>query len=71
MVDHVDTFIGNGFALDSSSTPGGVSIMWVGNSHGLYGSDWYRQHFVWGRHILPALTFSRRSIGPTSLALHR
>ena len=53
VVDHVDTFIGNGFALDSSSTPGGVSIMWVGNSHGLYGSDWYRQHFVWGRHILP------------------
>jgi len=53
VVDHVDTFIGNGFALDSSSTPGGVSIMWVGNSHSLYGSDWYRNHFVWGRHILP------------------
>ena len=29
-VDHVDTYIGNGFALDSSSTPGGVTIMWVG-----------------------------------------
>jgi cell wall-associated NlpC family hydrolase len=53
VVDHVDTFIGNGYALDSSSTPGGVSIMWVGNSHGLYGSDWYRTHFVWGRHVLP------------------
>jgi cell wall-associated NlpC family hydrolase len=53
VVDHVDTFIGNGYALDSSSTPGGVSIMWVGNSHGAYGSDWYRWHFVWGRHILP------------------
>ena len=53
VVDHVDTFIGNGYALDSSSTPGGVSIMWVGNSHGLYGSDWYRSHFVWGRHVLP------------------
>ena len=53
VVDHVDTFIGNGFALDSSSSPAGVSIMWVGNSHGLYGTDWYRTHFVWGRHILP------------------
>jgi cell wall-associated NlpC family hydrolase len=53
VVDHVDTYIGNGYALDSSSTPGGVSIMWVGNSHGLYGSDWYRTHFRWGRRILP------------------
>src|SRR4029077_7287865 len=55
VVDHVDTYIGNGYALDSSSTPGGVSIMWVGNSHGLYGSDWYRTHFKWGRRILPHL----------------
>jgi cell wall-associated NlpC family hydrolase len=46
-VDHVDTFIGNGFALDSSSTPGGVTIMWVGDG-------WYRDHFRWGRRILPA-----------------
>jgi cell wall-associated NlpC family hydrolase len=46
IVDHVDTFIGNGFALDSSSTPGGVSIMWVGDG-------WYRAHFVHGRRILP------------------
>ncbi len=46
-VDHVDTFIGNGWALDSSSTPGGVTIMWVGDG-------WYRDHFVHGRHVLPA-----------------
>ena len=46
VVDHVDTFIGNGFALDSSSTPGGVTIMWVGDG-------WYRQHFVHGRRVLP------------------
>ena len=45
-VDHVDTYIGNGWALDSSSTPGGVTIMWVG-------SGWYRDHFKWGRRILP------------------
>lgn len=45
-VDHVDTFIGNGWALDSSSTPGGVTIMWVGDG-------WYRDHFVHGRRVLP------------------
>ncbi len=45
-VDHVDTFIGNGWALDSSSTPGGVTIMWVADG-------WYREHFVHGRRILP------------------
>jgi hypothetical protein len=46
-VDHVDTFIGNGWALDSSSTPGGVTIMWVGDG-------WYRDHFVHGRRVLPS-----------------
>jgi cell wall-associated NlpC family hydrolase len=46
-VDHVDTFIGNGWALDSSSTPGGVTVMWVGDG-------WYRDHFVHGRRILTA-----------------
>ena len=48
-VDHVDTFIGNGWALDSSSTPGGVTIMWVGDG-------WYRDHFVHGRRVLPDQT---------------
>jgi cell wall-associated NlpC family hydrolase len=47
IVDHVDTYIGNGYSLDSSSTPGGVTIMWVGDG-------WYRDHFVWGRRVLPA-----------------
>ena len=46
-VDHVDTYIGNGYALDSSSTPGGVTIMWVGDG-------WYRDHFVHGRRVLPS-----------------
>jgi len=44
IVDHADTYIGNGYALDSSSTPGGVTIMWVGDG-------WYRQHFVHGRRV--------------------
>jgi NlpC/P60 family len=44
-VDHVDIFIGNGYALDSSNTPGGVTIMWVGDG-------WYRDHFVHGRRVL-------------------
>jgi hypothetical protein len=46
VVDHVDTYIGNGFSLDSSSTPGGVTIMWVGDG-------WYRDHFVFGRRVVP------------------
>jgi cell wall-associated NlpC family hydrolase len=44
-VDHVDTYIGNGWAIDSSSTPGGVTIMWVG-------TGWYHDHFVRGRRIM-------------------
>ncbi|MGZ8652406.1 MAG: C40 family peptidase, partial [Actinomycetota bacterium] len=48
-VDHVDTFIGNGWALDSSSTPGGVTVMWVGDG-------WYRDHFVHGRRVLTLQT---------------
>jgi cell wall-associated NlpC family hydrolase len=44
VVDHVDTFLANGWALDSSSSIGGVSIMWVGDG-------WYRDHFVHGRHL--------------------
>jgi hypothetical protein len=47
VVDHVDTYIGNGFSLDSSSTPGGVTVMWVGDG-------WYRDHFVFGRRVLPS-----------------
>jgi murein DD-endopeptidase len=46
-VDHVDVYIGNGYALDSSNTPGGVTIMWVGDG-------WYREHFVHGRRVLPS-----------------
>jgi cell wall-associated NlpC family hydrolase len=45
VVDHVDVFIGNGWAIDSSSSVGGVSFMWVG-------TDWYRDHFKWGRRII-------------------
>jgi NlpC/P60 family protein len=43
-VDHVDTYIGNGWAIDSSGSPGGVTIMWVG-------TGWYADHFVHGRRI--------------------
>jgi cell wall-associated NlpC family hydrolase len=44
VVDHVDLYVGNGFALDSSNTPAGVSLMWVGDG-------WYREHFKYGRRI--------------------
>jgi cell wall-associated NlpC family hydrolase len=47
VVDHVDVYIGNGFSLDSSSSPAGVTIMPVG-------SGWYRDHYVHGRRIVPA-----------------
>jgi hypothetical protein len=44
VVDHVDVYVGNGWALDSSNTPAGVTLMWVG-------TGWYRDHFVFGRRI--------------------
>ena len=44
-VDHVDVYVGSGFALDSSSSVGGVTLMWVQ-------TGWYRQHFVHGRRIV-------------------
>ena len=46
VVDHVDVFVGNGWAIDSSSSIGGVTFMWVGDG-------WYRDHFKWGRRIVP------------------
>lgn len=48
-VDHVDVYIGNGWAIDSSSGQGGVTIMWVGDG-------WYRDHFVHARRIIAPKT---------------
>jgi cell wall-associated NlpC family hydrolase len=45
-VDHVNVYVGNGYALDSSSSTAGVTIMPVGEG-------WYRDHFVHGRRIIP------------------
>jgi cell wall-associated NlpC family hydrolase len=45
-VDHVDVFVGNGWSLDSGSSVGGVSLVWVR-------TGWYRDHFVHGRRLLP------------------
>ncbi|HET9672342.1 MAG TPA: NlpC/P60 family protein [Actinomycetota bacterium] len=47
VVDHVDVYVGRGWALDSSSSIAGVTLMWVG-------TGWYREHFVHGRRILPS-----------------
>jgi NlpC/P60 family len=44
VIDHVDTYVGNGWALDSSSGVGGVTFMWVG-------SGWYRDHFKHARRL--------------------
>jgi hypothetical protein len=43
-VDHVDLFIGKGWALDSSSGVGGITILPVGKG-------WYRDHFKHARDI--------------------
>ena len=48
-VDHVNVSIGNGWAIDSSSGQGGLTIMWVG-------SGWYFDNFVHARRIIPAKT---------------
>jgi len=45
-IDHVDLFLGNGWALDSSSGQGGVTILRVGEG-------WYHDHFVHARQIMP------------------
>jgi len=44
-VDHVNTYIGNGWALDSGSSNAGVTITHVAG-------NWYEDHFVKGRRIL-------------------
>ncbi|HYG72155.1 MAG TPA: NlpC/P60 family protein, partial [Actinomycetota bacterium] len=44
-VDHVDTYLGAGWALDSGSSNAGVTITRVEDS-------WYEEHFVHGRRII-------------------
>ncbi len=46
-VDHVDVYIGNGWAMDSSASMGGVSIVRVD-------TGWYFDHFVRGRRLMGA-----------------
>ncbi|MCI0633228.1 MAG: NlpC/P60 family protein [Actinobacteria bacterium] len=43
-VDHVDTYIGNGWAIDSGGSNAGVTITYVFD-------NWYEDHFVYARHI--------------------
>lgn len=44
-VDHVDTYIGRGWAVDSGSSNAGVTLTYVFN-------NWYEDHFVKGRRIV-------------------
>jgi len=46
VVDHVDVYAGNGWALDSSTSVAGVTLMWVGDD------SWYQRSFVHGRRLL-------------------
>jgi hypothetical protein len=43
-VDHVNTYVGNGWAIDSGSSNAGVTITYV------FG-NWYEDHFVRGRRL--------------------
>ncbi|MEA2580173.1 MAG: hypothetical protein QOE83_1065 [Actinomycetota bacterium] len=45
VVDHVDTYVGAGFSLDSSSGVGGVTFMWTGSGS-------YADNFTHGRTIV-------------------
>lgn len=49
VVDHVNVYIGNGWALDASDGTGGVSIANVT-------SGWYRDNFVHGRRVIGVKT---------------
>jgi NlpC/P60 family protein len=44
-VDHVDTYVGNGWAIDSGSSNAGVTFTYVSNT-------WYEDHFVHGRRVI-------------------
>ena len=44
-INHVDTYLGYGWALDSSDSIGGVTIMHVDDG-------WYRDHFVHARRLI-------------------
>ena len=44
-VDHVDTFIGGDWAIDSGGGNAGVTITWVSG-------NWYEDHFVRARRVI-------------------
>ena len=44
-VDHVDTFIGGDWAIDSGGSNAGVTITWISD-------NWYEDHFVRARRII-------------------
>jgi len=44
-VDHVNTYLGNGWAMDTGSSNSGTTITYVWD-------NWYEDNFVHGRRIL-------------------
>ena len=44
-VDHVNTYVGNGWSIDSGSSNAGVTFTYVKG-------NWYEDHFEHGRHIM-------------------
>lgn len=45
-IDHVGLYLGNGWMIHSSGGRDGVTLSWSGDG-------WWRDHFVWGRRIIP------------------
>ena len=43
--DHVDTYVGNGWAIDSGGSNAGVTLTYVSGT-------WYEDHFVHGRRVI-------------------
>ena len=44
-VDHVDMYVGNGWAIDSGGSNAGVTFTYVSGT-------WYEDHFVHGRRVI-------------------
>jgi cell wall-associated NlpC family hydrolase len=44
-IDHVNTYVGNGWSIDSGSSNAGVTFTYVKGT-------WYQDHFKHGRHIM-------------------
>ncbi len=59
-ISHVDLYVGRGWALDSSSSRGGVALQWIVDG-------WYFDEFQWGRRLSPGPSSPYRGLPPENL----